>query len=153
MGGKENEKREPKSKESWVQSQWNEVWELRPWVLWGVLTVKYNTGYSFINLKVPQDFRAIYVKELSFKSRCYCSCSGFEKAKQGTDSYKGKGARAQVFQEGRDCTAPGRGGRCREETGSSVLRPRGLPCPISPPSRGTFPVFPVGSSLCLSLKL
>lgn len=24
--------------------------------------MKYNTGYSFINLKVPQDFRAIYMK-------------------------------------------------------------------------------------------
>lgn len=70
-----------------------------------MLAVKYNAGYSFISHKVPQDFGAIYVKEFSFKSRCYCSCSGFEKEKQGTDSYKGRGARAQVFQERSDHTA------------------------------------------------
>ena len=61
-----------------------------------MLAVKYNTGYSFISHKVPQDFRAIYVKEFSFKSRCYCPCSGFEKEKQRIDLYKGRGARAQV---------------------------------------------------------
>ena len=45
--------------------------------------MKYNTGYSFVNLKVLQDFQVIYVKEFSFKSHRYCSLPGFEKEKQG----------------------------------------------------------------------